>query len=120
MKNLDKMFKSDPALAIKYKEDIRDYTEKRQGRKWTPKEAQKVAPVTSYVPRYAAWNINETNEIRVIDLAVEVAVEYQDSSKNKHLLKGPDLLSKLLIYYCVSEMKNLVQWWISNKCSTKY
>lgn len=29
MKNLDKMFKSDPALAIKYKKDIRDYTEKR-------------------------------------------------------------------------------------------
>lgn len=54
MKNLDKMFKSDPALAIKYKKDIRDYTEKRQGRKGTPKEDQKVAPITSYVPRYAA------------------------------------------------------------------
>ena len=93
MKSFKNKFKKDPTLASKYKETIKDYIGKGHATKLTQEKVSNIKPFTSYFPHHAVSNVNKPNKIRVV---FDGAVQYQNSSLNKHLLKGPDLLNKLI------------------------
>ena len=66
---------------------------------------KQLKPFIIYVPHHAVSNINKPNKIRVL---LDAAPEYQNSLLNKHFLKGPDLLNKLIAI--------LLRFWNEEHC----
>ena len=97
MKSIENKLKRDLTLTSKQRNHQRLYRQ-RHAKKLTPEEVSNIKPFTNYVPHHAVSNVNKPNKIRVV---FNAAAEYQNSSLNKHLLKGPDLLNKLItIFLC--------------------
>ena len=105
MKSIENKFKRDPTLQSKFKETIKDYIDKGYATKLTPEEVSNIKPFINYVPHHAVSNINKPNKIRVL---LDAAPEYQNSLLNKHFLKEPDLLNKLIAI--------LLRFWNEEHC----
>ena len=91
--SLERKFKRDPFLAAKHKQTINEYINKGYAKKLTEKESKTLTSITNYVPHHGVTNVNKTGKVRVV---YDAAAEFNKTSLNKNLLKGPDLLNNLI------------------------
>ena len=61
--------------------------------KLSPEEAKHRSPVTNYVPLHGVTNANKPRKVRV---EFDAAAQFDKTSLNEKLLKGPDYLNKLI------------------------
>ena len=91
--SLEKKFERDPEFANKYKETINEYVNKGHAVRLTQENSKNVTPITNYVPHHGVVNSNKPGKVRVV---FDVAAQFQNTSLNKNLLKGPDYLNSLV------------------------
>ena len=91
--SLERKFERNPEFANKYKETINEYVNKGHAVKLTQEDSKNVTPITNYVPHHGVVNSNKPGKVRVV---FDAAAEFQNTSLNKNLLKGPDYLNSLV------------------------
>ena len=96
MFSLEKKFSTNPSLADKYKETMKDYIDKGHATKLSQKEAQTVSNITNYIPHHGVININKPNKVRIV---FNAGAKTKGKSLNDQLLKGANLLNNLLVFY---------------------
>ena len=85
--------KRNPYLTAKYKQKINEFINKGHVKKLTEKESNSLTSIINYIPHHEVTNVNKPGKVRVI---YDTAAEFNNTYLNKNLLKGPDLLSKLI------------------------
>ncbi|XP_045495970.1 uncharacterized protein LOC123694549 [Colias croceus] len=87
--NIEKKLDRDPALKIKYTEQMEALIEKGYAER-APSE--KIEARTWYLPHFAVFNPTKPAKIRIVH---DAAAKTKGLSLNDHLLKGPDLIQSL-------------------------
>ena len=90
--SLKKKFERNSEVAKKYKETINSYINKDHAVKPSQEKSKNVTHITNYVPHHGVVNINKPGKVGI---AFDAATEFQNTSLNKNLLKGPDYLNSL-------------------------
>ena len=91
--SLEKKFERNSEFANKYKEAINEYVDKGHAVKLTQENSKNVTPINNYVPHHGVVNNNKPGKVTVV---FDAAAEFQNTSLNKSLLKGPDYLNSLV------------------------
>ena len=82
-----------PVLAEKYKNTIQEYLDRVHAQKLTTDQATNCTDITNYIPHHCVYSKSKPDKIRVV---FDAGAKCNNTSLNEHLLKGPDLLNKLV------------------------
>ena len=93
LKSTEKKFNKNPEIATKYKETVISYIESGYARKLSKEEADSTSNITNYSPHQSVINPNKPGKLRVL---YDAGAQYQNTSLNQNLIKGPDFLNKLV------------------------
>ena len=91
--SLQRKFKRYPSLAAKYKQTINAYINKGHTETLTENQSKTLTSITNYIPHYGVTNVNKPGKVMV---TYDEAEEFNNTSLNKILLKGPDLLNNFI------------------------
>lgn len=91
---LERRFHRDPEFATKYDAVVQEYITLKHARLLTTQEARKETNKTWYLPHHGVMSPSSSStKVRVV---FDGAAEYGETSINKNLLRGPNLLVSLL------------------------
>ena len=89
----ERKFTNNNELTIKYKETTNEYISKGYARKLSQEEANRITPITKYIPHHGIQNPNKPGKLRVV---FDAATYFSNTCLNDHLFNGPDLLNNLV------------------------
>ena len=92
-KSTENKFNRNPEIATKYKETVISYIESGSTRKLSKEEADSTSNITNYIPHHSVVNTNKPGKLRVV---YDTGAQYQNTSINQNLIKGPDFLNNLV------------------------
>ena len=91
---LEKRFHRDNEFAKKYDAVVQEYISLGHARLLSTEEAKSEKRRTWYLPHHGVVNLaSSTTKVRVV---FDGAAEYEDTSLNKNLLRGPNILVNLI------------------------
>ena len=93
LKSTENKFNKNPEIATKYKETVISYIESGYARKLSKEEADSTSNITNYIPHHSVINPNKPGKLRVL---YDAGAQYQNTSLNQNLIKGPDFLNNLV------------------------
>ena len=92
-KSTENKFNRNPETATKYKETVISYIESGSTRKLSKEEADSTSNITNYISHHSVVNTNKPGKSRVV---YDTGAQYQNTSINQNLIKGPDFLNNLV------------------------
>ena len=93
LESLERRLIKNPDKARQYSDTIKRYLELGHATKLSTRESTSTNNMTFYIPHHYVTNPNKQNKFRVV---FDASAKFAGTSLNDYLLKGPDLLERLV------------------------